>query len=1104
MAKTKKVRGFWQGLSVLTALLCALMFGAFMIGSGDYKSMIDQALGVGGAAGSMAAEDYAFRSDYESTTEMLTARKALATEIGAEGTVLLKNEVVGSGAASLPLRRDRNDPGEINVTLLGTRAYTYDSSGNLRDTNGSNSYSVYGGLTGSPVRAGTVTTTSGTYDLPVTLEAALAAQGININPDAKRAYDGKPFGSYPGGSEANGSAGSPFNPNEPSITLGECGNYAAYSDAAIVFLGRASGEGRDYLPGTYGMSGSGGNTSALGLYDSELALIDVADSISDNVVVILCSAVAMEIDELKNDERVDSVLWIGLPGAYGMDGVAQVIDGDVSPSGKLPDTFAVNASNSPAAQNFGTHSPTGTQIAYANQSAYGDRIAWRANSEHYTVFAEGLYVGYRYYETRYYDTVTGSGNASAQTGSTTGGAWSYEDEVVYPFGYGMSYADFDESIVPGSLTVDFEAKTVSLDVSVTNNSDFAAKYVAQLYVQSPYTDYDRAEVQINGTTQRRAEKSAVQLLSFEKKEIAAGATETITVTGDLKYVASYDKTAAHTDGEGNTLTGGYILEAGDYYFAIGNGAHAALNNIIELQGWDPYAEDWETPDASCAVACDFSELDGWTADGNDVNATLIGQTSEDGEYVRNRMDNADYNYYNAGTVTYLTRSDWSGTFPTTYSSLEVTDGMVQSLNNREYEFKTGAVTTTFGYDHSQDIDETTGEPMENLSVADLKLAAFDDERWDYLLDQVTFYEAWFLSPYGGTENEAIVSVNAPVAWQIDGPNGNVTSALRSNRSRSSGLYAVESDDPNAGYMSCDMPCEPMIAATFSKELARREGDMFGEDMIWSGNAMQWAPGMNLHRTPYNSRNHEYYSEDSMLANLMGRSVIEGGLEKGAILAPKHFAFNSQESYREGLSQFMEEQSARELELRGFEGALSDAKVTREDGTTVGALGAMTTFSRIGVTGGNGHTGVMKNILRGEWGFKGLSSSDMVVTGEFFTIQDAAINNVTFMASTGPESLLSQYWTDWNDQSKVRSDPDMCEALRDNMHYYLYALANSSALNGISPDYVVTSSMSWWQVALIALGVAFAAAAAGFAALYAVFRVRASRSNAGKDTEGGAV
>lgn len=1093
MAKTRKVRGYLRGLSVLTAFLCAVMFGAFMIGSGDYKSMIDQALGVSGAAGSMAAEDYAFQSDYDSTTEMMTARRAVATELEAEGAVLIKNNETGEGKTSLPLF-DYGETGSANVTLLGTRAYTYDASGNRRDypEGGNGQSSVYGGLTGSIVRPSTVTTTDGVVDVPVTLEEALAENGININPDAKRAYDGKPFGSFPGGSEGNGSSGSPFNPNEPSITKNECGNYSAYSDAAIVFLGRASGEGRDYLPGTYGMSGTGGNTSALGLYDSELALIDVASEISDNVIVLLCSAVAMDIDSLKNDDRVDSVLWIGLPGAYGMEAVADIIAGKISPSGKLPDTYAVNASYSPAAQNFGTHSPDGTAIAYSNKSSYGN-VAWRANSEHYTVFAEGLYVGYRYYETRYYDTVYGNGNASAQTGSSTGNAWKYEDEVAYSFGYGMSYVDFDESIVPGSLKVDLEARTVSVDVSVTNNGSMPAKYVAQLYVQSPYTDYDKDIVQINGTSQRRVEKSAVQLLSFEKKEIAAGATETITVTGDLKYVASYDKTAVHTDENGEQLTGGYILEAGDYYFAIGNGAHAALNNIIALQGGSFYAEEWETPDASSAVSCDLSGYEGWSDDGNGVSTSLIAQTSEDGEYVHNRMENADYNYYKSGTVTYLSRSDWSGTFPRTYTSLEVTDGMVNSLNNHEYDFKSGAVTTTFGYDHSEDIDEETGEPMENLSVADLKLAAFDDERWDYLLDQVTFYEAWFLSPYGGTENEAIVSVNAPTAWQIDGPNGNVTSTLRSNRSKTSGLYAISADDPNANVYTCDMPCEPIIAATFSKELARREGDMFGEEMIWSGNAMQWAPGMNLHRTPFNSRNHEYYSEDSMLTNLIGRSVIEGGLEKGAILAPKHFAFNSQESFREGLGQFMEEQSARELELRGFEGALSDAKVTREDGTTVGALGAMTTFSRIGVVGGNGHTGVMKGILRGEWGFKGLSSSDMVVTGEFFTIQDAAINNVTFMASTGPESLLSQYWTDWNDQNKVRSDPDMCEALRDNMHYYLYALANSSALNGISPDFVVTNSMSWWQVALIAIGAALAAIAAALAALYVISVVRARKS-----------
>ncbi len=1076
---TKKGELLFRGLSALFAFLCALVFGAYTIASGgDYKSVVDNILVSGGVAGSTEASAYAFNSDYQNTTEMLTARRDLATRLTAEGSVLLKNE---NGA--LPLRAAGSQD-RVNVTLLGSAAYTYNTSGGLRDAE----LAVYGGITGSPIYQQTVTTSDGAIQLPVTLERALEARNIQINPTAQAAYNGKNFPNLVNGSEANGSQGGPFSINEPSMTLSECGDYESYSDAAIVFLFRSSGEGREYFPGQNGLASNDGATCALGLSNSERNLIDVAGQISDNVVVLLCSAVAMEVDELKNDEDVDAVMWIGLPGSYGMDGVAQLLAGELSPSGKLPDTYAVAASNSPAAQNFGVEAANGTPIAWQNQSSY-NQIAWRANSEHYVVLAEGLYTGYRYYETRYADAVYGRGDASSSVGSSSGGAWRYENEVAYTFGYGLTYSEFTEEIVPGSLTVDLENKTVSVQVMVDNVGDYTAQHVVQLYVQSPYTQYD---------IEHGVEKSAVQLLTYEKVELAPDDEPVIvTLTGDLKYIASYDKTVSH-----DNVTGGYILESGVYYFGIGNGAHEALNNIIALEGNAVnedfiYSEEGASINENGAIAWNTADAESWAADTNGVNSSLIARTNEDGNIVQNQMENADYNYYRADTVTYLTRNDWSGTWPRTYTDLTVTDAMVDHLNNDVYKFQTGSSDVVFGYDHTLDVDEN-GEPLENMNVAEMKLKAFDDEDWDYLLDQVTFYEAWFLSPYGGTENEAIVSVNSPVAWQIDGPNGNVSRSIGS-KAKTAGPYAVTSSDPNYGYMSSDMPCEPTVAATFNRELVEEQGKMYGEDMIWSGNAMIWAPGMNLHRTPFNSRNHEYYSEDSMLTNLTGRAFVYGGLQKGAILAAKHFAFNTQESYREGLSQFMEEQSARELELRGFQGIVEDAVYVNSAGNEVTALGMMTSFSRVGVTGVNAHTGVMKNILRGEWQFKGLSSSDMVVTGEFFTVEDAVVNNVTFMASTGPQSLLSNYWTEYNDQNKVASDPVMCQALRDNMHFYLYALANSSALNGIDPDFVVDTGMSWWQPVVIAIGCVFGVLAAGGAAASVFMHFRKDKA-AGQPTE----
>ena len=523
-------------------------------------------------------------------------------------------------------------------------------------------------------------------------------------------------------------------------------------------------------------------------------------------------------------------------------------------------------------------------------------------------------------------------------------------------------------------------------------------------------------------------------------------------------------------------TGGYLLEDADYYFSLGNGAHEALNNVLAARGFEEeqlFLEEESTLNTENTIKW-RPELE---FDSDGINATALA-VSEGGKTIENQLTNADYNsFFNEDKIKYLSRSDWAGTFPVPYAKLSVASGMEIFLGNRVYQLKSGSSSIEFGIDHSEE-EDANGVPYENLTVAHMKNASFDDERWDYLIEQITFDEAWALAPYGGTYCNMFKSVNAPELWQIDGPNGNVTRSL-SARAPSSGVMAVPASDPNANYMSCDMACGPTVAATFNKDLLEEQGAAYGEDMLWSRNPIIWAPGMNLHRTPFNSRNHEYYSEDPMLTNLMGVSFVRGGLSKGAILAAKHFAFNTQESFREGLSQMMEEQSARELELRAFQGIFEDVNfINPTTETEHDALGLMSSFSRVGVCGVNAHTGLMKNILRGEWGFKGMSSTDMVVGGNFFNPQDAVINNVTFMATSNGDNLLSSYWPEYNNKSNVRNDPALCEALQQNMHYYMYALANSNALNGISSDTVINDPPAWWQIALIVVSSVSGAAVLG--------------------------
>ena len=1096
--RSSVIRSF-RGLGAFAAFLCALLLGAYGVASsGDYKGMVDSMLG-GASAKAGAAETYAYTSDYEDLRGLLTERVSIARQLGEEGCVLLKND------GALPLGDDGE---ERRVTVLGNRAYTYKTDGTLRDTR----LTAYGGVTGSVIYEQKVTISDENGDpevvgSPVTLETAFAEQNIKINPALKAFYSNKEFTPIPQGSEEADAAGGAYSVNEPRLDLSDTGSHAEYGDACFVVIGRTSGEGRDYLPGVRGTGSGSSQKSAIGLSAEERELISVADAISHgNVIVLINSAVAMEIDELKNDDRVNSVLWIGLPGSYGMSGVARVIRGKASPSGKLADTYAVNASGAPAARNFGDGDPDvfvadGKGEAYLNSLySWSNGSYTAASNGHYVVMAEGIYTGYYYYETRYndavLDSVSQSGAATSGAASAKGAvegadAWRYADEVVYPFGYGLSYTEFEQKLLPDTFVFNEAENTVSVDVSVKNIGSYPAKNVVELYVRLPFTAYDRTH---------GVEKSAIQLLTFGKTDtLEAGGSETVTLTADLKYLATYDKSFEH-DG----VKGGYILEDGEYCFAIGNGAHEALNNILHnclgIAEDKLYIEAGSAIDPDGTLVWDIGEqktaadnIDAFSFDSSGVDGTYFAR-SEAGVVVQNQMQDADYNYFKPETVTYLSRTDWDGTYPISYTRLETTDAMDKylRLNASVYDFSQSGEKpdhVIFGVDHTEEEDEDTGVPLENKDIASYKGKAYDDEEWDYLLQQITFDEAWQFAPLGGTKCEPFRSVNAPEVWQIDGPNGNVNRGY-STLAPSSGYLAVAQSDPNAGYKSADMPCAPMIAATFNAELVEREGDIYGEDNLWSRNPIMWAPGMNLHRTAFNSRNHEYYSEDPMLTNILGTAFVRGGVKKGSILSAKHFAFNTQESYREGLCQFFEEQSGRELELRAFQGLCEDVAYIDASGNTVNALGLMTTFSRVGVCGANAHRGMMKNILRGEWGFKGLISTDMVSRTGFFNPQDSVVNNVTFMATSSGESFLaSDDWASYNNKQLVKSCPELMTALYENMHYYMYAIANSSALNGYAPGETLVETLSWWQVMLLALVATTAVAAIALIALYSVFELR---------------
>lgn len=1015
MSKKKSGRRVWRGVTTATASLLALSVCASTVVDG-FRTDIDKFLGTKSTKlvteNSDGTDLYTFKSDYTSTTDLLHGIQDVGERMSEEGSVLLKNN------GALPLTQDETQ----KITLLGFSSY----------------YPVQGGDMGSSLVENT-----GTDADTVDMVGAFKAKGFGLNQTVADMYEAlKPtykseVQSWGGTVEYNHitapSTTGVFSSKEPSQAAMDSQD-AGWKDSMndnnvmIVTIARSASENGSYNPGTAGVDPTQNlnQTDPLGLSDDERDLINAAVTAKaangGKVIVLLNNASAMEVQEIQDNDGVDAILQVGLPGGYGFYGVADILSGDVNPSGHLTDTYAVKNANSPAAQNFGD-----LQWTNANPDIkMNDAI----------VEAENIYIGYKYYETRYFDTVMNQGNASSTVGSSTGSAWNYDDEVTYPFGYGLSYTTFTQTL--DDLNVDLENETVTAKVTVTNTGSVAGKDVVQLYVSLPYTDYDK---------EHGVEKAAVQLLDYGKTaELAPGASETVTITADMQNMASWDSTADNAAG----TKGCYILDAGDYYFTIGNGAHEAVQNVLAAEGQD--------------VGGDADKAKSWNLGSQD---TTTFATTKNGTAVENQLADMDVNYWLPGTATYLTRADWEGTFPKTYKDLTATDEMIDILDNDIYEINANGdpSTVTFGADNG-------------LTLADLKgVSDINDERWDMLMDEITLEECMIRTGFGGTSTKVIESIMSPETIQNDGPNGIYSYPLGqyANTDASTGdPCVVDANDPNLTYKMGTMVNETVIAQTFNKDLAADYGRVIGNYSLWANTTIFWGIGTNLHRLPYNARNHEYYSEDAVLTAGQGTVYAAAAMEYGVIIAPKHLAFNDTEINRTGVSVFMTEQQARENELRGTQGIVENAHV----------LGVMTAYNRVGITQDNAHTGLTKNILRNEWGFQGLISEDFIQDANYVVLKEAVLNGVTMSCNTGDNTMAAvsekyPYWT----VEAVSQDTTMMTALKQAMKYQNYALANSNAMDGMASNTKLVSVRTWYDNALTAVQIVFAALTVLAVAMY---------------------
>lgn len=1000
--KAKKFTPAMRGLAALMTCLMVLS----IVGTGvanTYRGALDDTLGTESYVTINDDSAARFKTDYATIEDMAAAARDIAIREGEEGTVVMKND---NGV--LPLKAN------ANVALFGLAAYN-----------------VYGPKGGNADAA--------------SLADALAGAGLNVNETLKDYYltniinmhtemranrwTGKEvpttvydhmYVSAPGDWTTYQIAEVP--PTEFEA-LGVPANWKeaiAKDSIGICVFARGAGEGNTYKPGSaLNYAGEATGEDPLKLSADELAVVEAAKATCSKVIVLLNTGNNMMIADIAEggSHEVDGICYIGCPNDYQTIGIANVLTGKVNATGALASAFVRDHQSIPAVQNVGgdyfadyeivcrNDDPRypGKEIGNIGTGSFGGADTY--NGGMYIVEAEGIYVGYKYYETRYFDAVMGQGNANSAAGATQGSAWNYSDEMLYTFGHGLSYLDYTQTIK--SVTVDRSVNgNITAVVEVKNNSNQDGKFLTQLYVQQPYTDYDRTNL---------VEKSAVMFLNSAKVDVAAGKSKEVTITIPTKYLASYDANNAKT----------YILDAGDYYFTAAAGAHEAVNNILAAQG-KTVADGMDAAGSKAVVSWKLDQLDNTTF-------AIANNTT-----VTNVADDADLNYWLPGTVTYLTRQDWN-TFPINYNklNLKIADSPKKDQWIAEMRGETYTISDT-----GAAAEAVPGPKFTASEIGAEQLNNINDPYWDKLVHAITIDEAVGAVIHGGSRSDTLTNINNPVVIQNEGPTG---------------ISAGYTDEATGKTYKFNVNSQTLLGCSFNPELAYQWGLVEGNSCLWVERYDLWGSGLTLNRTPYNGRNYEYISEDPMLTNVIGREVIQGCSDKGIINGPKHMGFNDQEHNRAGISAYMTEQKFRETDLRGFEGALSDAF----------GMGVMIAFNRIGATNASHHVGMIQKIVRGEWGFKGLISTDMMNNYLYFNAESmvmAGITQVADFAADNSHINLGEGGVDavWPHISleTVSKDSNLVEQARENLKYQLYIFANSAILN-ISTQRVNT----WWDTAL---------------------------------------
>ncbi|MBP5648913.1 MAG: glycoside hydrolase family 3 C-terminal domain-containing protein [Clostridia bacterium] len=1046
---SKTLFGVLRIVTIVVAALFVIMFaGTFVafafsgdvsgfLGAQTYKIVRDES----GEEG----DDMYFKSAFETYDAMKEWQQKIGARLSEEGIALLKND-----NNALPLGKG------AKVNTLGKFATSLQRGGSgtgaVNPTNGWNANLLQG------------------FEFDGNLD---------VNDDLFNFYTSK-----------GGQTLSTSNVVEPTVSADEIRTYCtgafASNTAGLIVLERTGGEGNDLYQYAGANTRAGVEGNVLALHPSEIALLDQAKILKDSgvinkLIVLLNAPNAIQMDFLqiengKYNSLVDAIVWIGAVGHWGTRGIGKVLAGEANFSGRIVDSFAYDHRTNPTVANFGA-------ARFENTKTGGEHADLTSTQQNAFVFyAENIYLGYKYYETRYEDYVLGQGNA---------GSFNYGQEMCYTFGSGESYTTFEYSNVTGRRVGNGFDAGFEISVDVKNTGSKAGKHVVQIYTQSPYTEYDKTN---------NVEKVSVALAGFEKTgEIAPGATETVKVIVREEDVVSYDAYKAKT----------FILEAGDYYFAVGKNAHDAVNNILAAKGKTP-ANTSNKMDAEGNANAVYK----WTKGGDLEKRDHLCKT---GVEVTNLFDHADPTISDIGSgssVKYLSRNNWTGTFPegtyigtnNTYSrasiQLNVTEWMrknglmyafesTKSIDESQANYFIETVAKKWETDTLNKDSEVLLEQPGIITTVMMKGRAFDDATWDIILNEMSFAEMGKAILNGFRQSVAIPSINKPATVDHNGPCGMTQTSKPKNENW---LAKVE---PDTARRTCGFTSNDVSAATGNKELIYLHGQAIGEDGIFTGVSGLFGPGSNIHRSPYSGRNFEYVSEDGYVTGVQVDFINRGMNSKGMYVYQKHVLLNDQETNRNGICTFTREQAIRELYAKGqrdsFQNAdlYLDADDVNEDklsfktfefhkGLNWG-VGVMSGYNRIGCIWTGHDYNLQEAYFRGEMGGTGTFITDATSsTGYANAVAGVFGGTSLWDNNNSSNAVLETYYNTTHDARFIA-------AMKKSVKHLIFTQANSMAMNGLSSTDKIIDITPWWQPMLITIDVVLGVIAVAGVVVLVLFR-----------------